>query len=197
MDCIHSQDLLMLTEMKRLIRTVSHVYVNGIGRISLEEGFPNRRHRNFSKEYSLWAIVSWICRTCVSLYLATLIDKTLRRTVSLYSVLPCRRLSSDCRHVRHKPTIKPRSGAVLTLTIDYVIRSNLFNHLHMTGVRASPPLSSTNLDTEGKSNINRTFFQNCNPHNLCQKYKRLFQNVHTRQVGAHQKFGRTACVGST
>ena len=91
-------------------------------------------------------ILSWICRTCVSLYLATLIDKTLRRTVLLYSVLPCRRLSSDCRHVRHKLTIMPRSGAVLTLTIDYVIRSNLFNHLHMTGVRASPPLSSTGGD---------------------------------------------------
>ena len=93
--------------------------------------------------YKLNLFVSWICRTCVSLYLATLIDKTLRRTVSLYSVLPCRRLSSDCRHVRHKLTIMPRSGAVLTLTIDYVIRSNLFNRLHMTGVRASPPLSST------------------------------------------------------
>ena len=54
-----------------------------------------------------------------------------------------------------------------------------------------------NLDTEGKSNINRTFFQNCNHHNLCQKYKRLFQNVHTRQVGTHKKFGMTACVGPT
>ena len=59
--------------------------------------------------------------------------------VLLYSILPCRRLSSDCRHVRHKPTIKPRSGGVLTLTIDYMIRSYQFNHLHMTGVHARHP----------------------------------------------------------
>ena len=40
-------------------------------------------------------------------------------------------------------------------------------------------------------------FQNWSPCSLCQNCKRLFQNVQTRKVGAHQKFGRTACVGST
>ena len=83
--------------------------------------------------------VSQICSdVCFSL-LRYAIEKTPRRVVLLYLVLPCRRLSSDCRHVRHKPTIKPRSGGVLILTIDYMIRSYQFNHLDMTGVRARHP----------------------------------------------------------
>ena len=89
---------------------------------------------------SIVLVISYLSRICSDVGFSLLryaIDKTLRRVVLLYSVLPCRRLSSDCRHVRHKPTIKPRSGGVLTLTIDY--RSNQFNHLHMTGARVRHP----------------------------------------------------------